>query len=78
MAVNTSPKKQVNRDKCDFATKQCMFGVLAIVEILNYRILPIPDPTHQATLLSSMQTNMTFCGQFVSVHNPFPSDLRAW
>ena len=24
-----------------------------------------------------MQTDMTFCGQFVSVHSPFPSDLRA-
>ena len=32
--------------KCVFATKQRMFGVLAIVEILNYRGLPIPDPTH--------------------------------
>ena len=43
---NTIPKKRVNRDKCDFATKQRMFEVLAIVEILNYRGLPIPDPTH--------------------------------
>ena len=41
-----SGKKRVNRDKYDFATKQRMFGVLAIVEILNYRGLPIPDPTH--------------------------------
>ena len=41
-----SEKKHVNRDKCVFATKQRMFGVLAIVEILNYRGLPIPDPTH--------------------------------
>ena len=23
-----------------------------------------------------MQTDMTFCGQFVSMHSPFPSDLR--
>ena len=33
------------RDKCVFATKQHMFGVLTIVEILNYHRLPIPDPT---------------------------------
>ena len=25
-----------------------------------------------------MQTNMTFCGQFVTVHSPFSSDLRPW
>ena len=30
-------KKRVNRDKCSFATKQCMFGVFAIDEILRYR-----------------------------------------
>ena len=37
-----------------------MFGVLAIIEILRYRGLPITDPAHQATLLASVQTNMTF------------------
>ena len=30
-------KKRVNRDKCSFATKQRMFGVFAIDEILRYR-----------------------------------------
>ena len=30
-------KKRVNRDKCSFATKQRMFGVFAIDEILYYR-----------------------------------------
>ena len=30
-------KKRVNRDKCSFATKQRMFGVFAIDEILHYR-----------------------------------------
>ena len=30
-------KKRVNRDKCIFATKQRMFGVFAIDEILRYR-----------------------------------------
>ena len=30
-------KKRVNRDKCSFATKQRMFGVFAINEILRYR-----------------------------------------
>ena len=69
-----SPHKEKRQKK----SKQRVFGVLAIVEILNYRGSPIPDPTHKATLLSSMQTNMAFCGQFVSVHSPFPSDLRAW
>ena len=32
---NIIPKKRVNR-KCDFATKQRMFGVFAIDEILRY------------------------------------------
>ena len=30
-------KKRVNRDKCSFTTKQRMFGVFAIDEILRYR-----------------------------------------
>ena len=30
-------KKRVNRDKCSFMTKQHMFGVFAIDEILRYR-----------------------------------------
>ena len=30
-------KKRVNRNKCSFATKQRMFGVLAIDEILCYQ-----------------------------------------
>ena len=30
-------KKRVNRDKCSYATKQRMFGVFAINEILRYR-----------------------------------------
>ena len=30
-------KKRVNRDKCSFMTKQRMFGVFAIDEILRYR-----------------------------------------
>ena len=47
--------------KCVFTTKQRMFGdpVLAITKILQYRGLPIPDPAHKATLLASMQKNMT-------------------
>ena len=32
-----SLKKRVNRDKCSSATKQRMFGVFAIDEILRYR-----------------------------------------
>ena len=35
-------KKRVNRDKCSFATKQCMFGVFAIDEILRYRGTQFP------------------------------------
>ena len=30
-------KNRINRDKCSFATKQRMFGVFAIDEILRYR-----------------------------------------
>ena len=33
-------KKRVNRDKCSITTKQRMFGVLAINEILRYRWTP--------------------------------------
>ena len=33
-------KKRVNRDKCSFTTKQRMFGVFAIDEILRYRWTP--------------------------------------
>ena len=33
-------KKRVNRDKCSFTTKQRMFGVFAINEILRYRWTP--------------------------------------
>ena len=40
-----------------------MFGVFVIIKILNYRELTIPDPTHLATLLASMQTNLTLCGK---------------
>ena len=35
-------KKRENRDKCSFATKQCMFGVFAIDEIIRYRGSPFP------------------------------------
>ena len=35
-------KKRINRDKCSFATKQHMFGVFAIDEILRYRGSPFP------------------------------------
>ena len=39
-------KKRVNRDKCSFTTKQRMFGVFAIDEILRYRGSRIPgSPT---------------------------------
>ena len=34
-------KKRVNRDKCSFTTKQRMFGVFAIDEILRYRWCPL-------------------------------------
>ena len=34
--MNITPEKRVNRNKCIFATKQRMFGVLAIDEILRY------------------------------------------
>ena len=35
-------KKRVNRDKCSFATKQRIFGVFAIDEILRYRGTQFP------------------------------------
>ena len=44
MAENMTPKKCLNFEKWDFATKQRMFGVLAIVDILCYRGLSIPEP----------------------------------
>ena len=42
IAENSTHKKRVNCDKCNFATKQRIFGIWAIVEILCYRGLPIP------------------------------------
>ena len=48
-------KKHVNRDKCSFATKQRMFGVFAIDEILRYRGTRFPGsptlchPAHTST-----------------------------
>ena len=36
-------KKRVNHDKCSFATKQRMFGVFAIDEILRYRGTRFPS-----------------------------------
>ena len=49
-------EKRVNRDKCSFATKQRMFGVFAIDEILRYRGTRFPGsrtfchPGHQYRL----------------------------
>ena len=43
LAENISLKKPKNREKCDFATKQSMFGVLAIIEIICYQGFPIPE-----------------------------------
>ena len=43
LTENISLKKPKNCEKCDFATKQSMFGVLAIVEILCYQGFPIPE-----------------------------------
>ena len=43
MAKCITSKKCIDRDKCDFATIQGMFGVLAIYEILCYQGLPIPE-----------------------------------
>ena len=40
-------KKRVNRDKCSFATKQGMFGVFFIDEILRWL-----DPALYATLVT--------------------------
>ena len=37
------PKKRVYCDKCDFATKQHMFGAFAIDEILRYQGIQFPD-----------------------------------
>ena len=50
MTEHITPKKCVNRDKCDFATHQRMFKVLGIVEILCYGDLP---PTKLLTLLTA-------------------------
>ena len=35
-------KKRITRDKCSFATKQRIFGVIALDEILRYRGSPFP------------------------------------
>ena len=48
-------KKRVNRDKCSFATKQRMFGVFAIDEILRYRGTRFPG---SRTLCHPAQYNL--------------------
>ena len=51
-------KKRVNRDKCSFATKQRMFGVFAIDEILRYRGTRFPGSRtlcHPVLILSLFQ-----------------------
>ena len=50
-------KKRVNRDKCSFATKQRMFGVFAIDEILRYRGTRFPG---SRTLCHPGRTCATF------------------
>ena len=41
-------KKHINRYKCSFTTKQRMFKVIAIDEILRYRGSPFPALCHPA------------------------------
>ena len=61
-------KKRVNRDKCSFATKQRMFGVFAIDEILRYRGTRFPGsrtlchPDSNEDIYSSKQ-------QFIFISN---------
>ena len=57
-------KKCVNRDKCSFATKQRMFGVFAIDEILRYRGTWFPSSRtlcHPAILISFNTLQITEC-----------------
>ena len=51
-------KKRVNRNKCSFTTKQRMFGVFAIDEILRYRWTPFVG-------------SRTLCHPGVSIHQKF-------
>merc|ERR1711873_229051 len=51
-------KKRVNPDKCSFPTKQRMFGVFAIDEILRYRGTRFPGSRtlcHPAPVLLAVQ-----------------------
>ena len=64
-------KKRVNRDKCSFATKQRMFGVFAIDEILRYRGTRFPGSrtlchpvSSQCTFLQREHKMLAFFGQF--------------
>ena len=54
-----------------------MFRVLALIEILYYVDCQSHIP-HIKPQCIQVCTEMTFCGQFVSVHSPFTSDLRPW
>ena len=67
-------KKRVNRDKCSFATKQRMFGVFAIDEILRYRGSRIPgSPTlcHPGT----DSNNLAYVGTSLAIHPSSPLDF---
>ena len=51
-------KKRVNRDKCSFATKQRMFGVFAIDEILCYQGTRFPHFMPSWTVQYQMQLSI--------------------
>ena len=60
-------KKRVNRDKCSFATKQRMFGVFAIDEILRYRGTRFPGSCtlcHPAGFVYIIYNIVTTCTGF--------------
>ena len=65
-------KKRVNRDKCSFATKQRMFGVFAIDEILRYRWSPFAasrtfcHPAHSCCTKTKNQRAKMHPATFVS------------
>ena len=66
-------KKRVNCDKCSFATKQRMFGVFAIDEILRYRGTRFPG---SRTLCHPVLISLFFVPFGGSTQQPFYIDKK--
>ena len=73
MAENLTPKKRVNRDKPDFATKQRMFGLLAIDggPLLSMTAGPAVPQLLPVWILTTLR-NYSYQVQLQCIVQPYP------